>query len=134
MLVRDHHPPTRPRRETAYVILIVDDEEAVRRLVAAVLATHGYAVLEAGHGLEGLTLLRRHAPDLVLLDLHMPVMDGREFRAAQKALEDRRLAAIPVLVFSSEPTALDHELEAAGAIAKPFEPQELLAAVQQTLG
>ena len=133
--MRDRDQPsssTAPRRATAHVILIVDDEPTVRGLVSTLLSDDGYVVCEAAHGEEGLEQLRRHVPDLVLLDLHMPVMDGRQFRAEQKAL-DSHLAAIPVLLFSGVRETLAQELEAAGAVAKPFTPEELLSVVRQTL-
>ncbi len=117
------------------VVLIVDDQTDVRRVVAALLKCNGYDVLEASHGLEGLAQLRQHSPDLVVLDLDMPVMDGWQFRAEQQRLADGHLAAIPVLLFTAGDPAHGPvaALKAVGLIEKPFDPDRLLAAVEHAL-
>ena len=96
-------PKTRPRagqgpnRLTA-LVLVVDDHTDLREFAARVLASSGYDVIEAFDGRDAISSLCRHAPDLVVLDLNMPGMDGWQFRAEQEALPDGHLAAIPVLL------------------------------------
>ena len=76
-------------------VLIVDDDEAVRRLLELLLKTSGYDTVTATNGVEGLEQMHRQLPCVVLLDMNMPVMDGFEFRRQQ--LADPHLAAVPVL-------------------------------------
>jgi CheY-like chemotaxis protein len=119
----------------AALVLVVDDETNLRRLTASLLSCHGYEVVEACHGQEGLAQLREHSPDLVILDLNMPVMDGWQFRAEQLRLPDGRLTAIPVLLVTGEEGSDDQftKLQAAGLLKKPFDPDQLLDAIQTAL-
>ena len=87
------------------LIMVVDDDPALRRMLALLLTSQGYAVLLAQDGQEGLDLLRQQSPDLVVLDLNMPVVDGVAFRSAQQRLADKRLAATPVVVLTAEEVA-----------------------------
>jgi len=79
--------------------------------------------------------LCEHVPDLVLLDLNMPVMDGWEFRAEQQQLLNSQLASIPVVLVTAAPDARDHAatLKAVGVVEKPFAPKQLLEAVKLAL-
>jgi CheY-like chemotaxis protein len=125
-------PP--PRKGTA-VVLIVDDEPDLRQLTANLLISHGFDVVVAAHGREALERLSEHRPDLVLLDLNMPVMDGWQFLAAQACLVDTHLVNIPVLILTGAEGASEHAatLNAAGLIEKPFDPDRLLDAVRTAL-
>jgi CheY-like chemotaxis protein len=125
-------PPPRRRRA---VILVVEDEPDLRQLTADLLVSHGFDVLSARHGREALERLCEHRPDLVLLDLNMPVMDGWQFRAAQARLEQSHLVNIPVLLLTGADAAPQHAatLNAVGVIAKPFHPDHLLDAVRTAL-
>jgi CheY-like chemotaxis protein len=125
-------PPPRTRRA---VVLVVDDEPDLRQLTATLLISHGFDVVIARHGREALERLGEHCPDLVLLDLNMPVMDGWEFRMEQRRLVAPALVNIPVLILTSAENADLHaaRLEAVGAIEKPFDPDELLDAVRMAL-
>ena len=125
-------PP--PRRRSA-VVLIVDDEPDLRQLTADLLIGHGFDVVIAKHGREALERLGEHRPDLVLLDLNMPVMDGWQFRAAQARLVEFHLADIPVLILTGADGAPQHAatLHAVGLIEKPFDPDQLLDAVRTAL-
>ncbi len=113
-------------------ILVVDDEADVRGLLREILERAGYRVLEAGDGQEGLRTLYADRPDLVILDVSMPVLDGWETLA-----RIRDLSEVPVIML----TARGEELQrvrglAAGAddyITKPFGRQELVARVQALL-
>jgi len=116
-------------------VLVVDDEPNLRQLAADVLIGHGYDVVMAQHGVEALARLCEHRPDLVLLDLNMPVMDGWQFRAAQERLVETHLVNIPVLILTGADRATEHAatLRAAGLIEKPFHPDRLLSAVRTAL-
>ncbi len=128
-------PARRPPQSGSAVVLVVDDESDLRRLVAALLSGHGYDVVLAQHGREALGRLCEHCPDLVLLDLNMPVMDGWQFRAEQRRLVEPHLVNIPVLIFTGADGADQHAatLDAVGAIEKPFDPDRLLNAVRTAL-
>ncbi|HET7042033.1 MAG TPA: response regulator, partial [Gemmatimonadales bacterium] len=87
-------------------VLVIDDDAHTRQLYAALLGAEGYQVISAGDGLGALTAMQADPPDLVLLDLMMPVMDGGSFLAALR--NDARFRGIPVAVL----TALDTDSEA----------------------
>ena len=125
----------RPPNRVAALVLVVDDDTDLRRLTADVLSCNGYDVVQASHGQEALTRLCEHSPDLVILDLNMPVMDGWQFRAEQLRLSDGQLTAIPVLLVTGEDRADDQvaTLRAVGLIKKPFNADELLNAIQSAL-
>jgi two-component system cell cycle sensor histidine kinase/response regulator CckA len=121
-------PPGDPRSET---ILLVEDEPAVRRLVAASLERAGYHVLEARDGAEGLALFDTHADavDLLITDLRMPEMDGQSL---VRELRDRA-PALRVLCVSGYPgSAIDLTLTE-HFLAKPFSKYELLLTVRKVL-
>ena len=121
--------------EPAPLVLLVDDQDEVRQLTARVLKVNGYDVIEALDGGDALSSLCRYAPDLVILDLNMPSVNGWQFRAEQQRLADERLAAIPVLLMTGEEDAAEHaeKLRAVGLVKKPFEVTQLLKAVQRAL-
>jgi len=106
--------------------LIIDDELQIRRLLRACLEGNGYRVLEAGSGQEGITQVAQHPPDLVLLDLGLPDMDGV---AVLKRI--REWSQVPVVVLSvrdreeDKVSALDNGAD--DYITKPFSSAELLA-------
>ena len=119
----------------AALVLVVDDHTDLRKFTANVLAINGYDVIEAGDGQDALASLRQHAPDLVILDLNMPVMDGWQFLAEQQRLPGGHLPAIPVLLVTGTDRA-DKEalkLKAVGLVKKPFDPDELVTAVEKAL-
>ncbi|HVY44724.1 MAG TPA: response regulator [Minicystis sp.] len=80
-------------------VLVVDDDDDIRDSLADVLVDEGFDVLTAPHGLAALAVARNARPDLIVLDVMMPVMDGYEFRANQ--LTDVAIAAIPVVVITA---------------------------------
>jgi CheY-like chemotaxis protein len=127
--------PRPPPKRASAVVLVVDDESDLRQLVAELLLGHGYDVVLAQHGREALERLCECCPDLVLLDLNMPVMDGWQFRAEQRCLVEPRLVNIPVLILTGADGANQHAatLDAVGAIEKPFDPDRLLNAVRTAL-
>jgi DNA-binding response OmpR family regulator len=80
-------------------ILIVDDDPDIKDLLTALLESEGFQTRSASNGLEALEAIRSHAPDMILLDLMMPVMDGWQFRAEQK--RESAISEIPVVVLSA---------------------------------
>jgi CheY-like chemotaxis protein len=99
-------------------VLVIEDDPDIRTAISEALACAGYEAIEAGDGLEGLGAARRSAPDLILLDLMMPRMDGRSFRAAQ--LADPQLAHIPVAIVSAALPQEVHDVDAVAHLHKPF--------------
>lgn len=104
------------------VVLIVDDNEKNRKLAATVLSAAGFQTLEAGTGAEGVALANERVPDVILMDLRLPDMDGTE--AARTLREEERTSRIPVVAMSALPLeGSDDWLEAAGfagSIEKPI--------------
>lgn len=129
---------TVPRKATTAAdgarILVVDDDADLRRSLAEVLEEEGYEVSCANNGEEALKALAGVAPNAILLDLTMPVMDGWTFRDVQR--NDPRLAGIPTVVISaaySDPHALEG-LGAEAFLAKPFEVSRLTETLQRICG
>src|SRR5262245_38574461 len=107
------------------VILIVEDEPDIRDFMQFLLSASGYETMTAGNGYEALRLMRERKPDLVLLDLMMPVMDGFDFRAQQ--LRDPDIAAVPVLCLTAmfDPAYVTERL-AVPCLNKPVSVDRLL--------
>jgi CheY-like chemotaxis protein len=116
-------------------ILVIDDDPDHRKMVRALLETASFEVGEAGDGVDGLVQVQAFNPDLILLDLTMPGLDGHAVCRTLKAEPATR--AIPVIVFTGSPDPRLHShVYAAGAAAcltKPFRPAALLALVRTTL-
>jgi two-component system cell cycle response regulator DivK len=112
-------------------VLIVEDTEDNRRIVRDLLASVGIELSEAGDGAEGLRRAALDRPDLILMDLQLPEMDGYEVTRRLKA--DPALGAIPVVAITSYALSGDEEkARAAGCdayVAKPFSPRQLLAVI-----
>ncbi|HET7034486.1 MAG TPA: response regulator [Thermomicrobiaceae bacterium] len=114
-------------------VLVVDDDAAIRGLLGEVLRDEGYEVLEAADGAEGVALVRARRPDLVIMDLRMPLMNGIEAIKALRA--DPALAGLAILAMSAG-TVLRAEatqLPVNGLIDKPFDLDALLAHVALSL-
>lgn len=113
-------------------ILIVDDEKKIVRLVKAYLEKDGYDTLEAYDGATALELWRREAPDLIVLDILMPEVDGLEFLQ-----EVRRTSMVPVIMLSARSQEMDKlvglEMGADDYVVKPFSPRELVARIRAVL-
>lgn len=112
-------------------VLVVEDDNATRQLLATCLQMEGFCVATATNGAEGLEQMRQHPPCLILLDLMMPIMSGEQFRDAQ--LKDPALAKIPVVCISAVYNARERaeRLEAAAVIGKPFDITQVLDLVRQ---
>jgi excisionase family DNA binding protein len=117
------------------VVLIVDDDERVREYVRVNLEMEGYSVREAGSAEEGLEVLEEVSPDLVLLDVMMPEVDGWEM--LRRVRERHGIDAIPVIMFSGKvDEGVAGEAAARGAqgfLGKPFDPQQLIEHAKQLL-
>jgi CheY-like chemotaxis protein len=113
-------------------VLVVDDDASIRGFLAEALSDEGYHVETAGNGQEALTILGGWRPDVILLDLMMPVMDGWEFRSAQRQLPG--LADVPVIVLSAtrDLPSKAEQLQPAWLFSKPFDLDELLATIEVT--
>ena len=115
-------------------VLVVEDDTAVGQVVADLLADEGYQVRWATDGQAALAVLEGWRPDVIVLDLTMPVMDGRAFRAAQQRLA-KEVARVPVVVLSGlrQAHATAEELGAAAALTKPFDLDELVTTIERVL-
>jgi DNA-binding response OmpR family regulator len=118
-----------------YKVLIVEDEPEILSLVKDTLAADKYEFLEALDGEQGLALARRSAPDLVLLDILMPKLNGYEVCRQLKA--DDQTRQIPILMMTAYGQKKEIEegfrVKADGYIVKPFEPEKLREQVQRQL-
>jgi excisionase family DNA binding protein len=127
---------TASRARPAPLVLIVDDDPRIREFVRVNLEMDGFAVREAGSADEGLAALEDEPPDLILLDVMMPKVDGWEM--LQRVRERHGVDSIQVIMFSGQ---LEHDgsdqAEAGGAqafLGKPFNPQDLVARAKDLLG
>ena len=118
-------------------VVCIEDEPEMIDLVRLILGRKGFNVIGANGGIEGLETVRRLRPDLILLDLMMPDMDGWEVYQQIKA--DPALREIPVVVVTAKAQSIDkvlglHIAKVDDYITKPFGPQELLESVEKILG
>ena len=118
-------------------ILCIEDEPEMIDLIRLILGRRGFNVIGAAGGKEGLEKVRQEPPDLILLDLMMPDMDGWEVYQQIKA--DDKTKGIPVIVVTAKAQSIDkvlglHIAKVDDYIAKPFSPQELLASVDKVFG
>lgn len=121
------------KQRTAPRVLVVDDDPDILEALSEILEGEGFAIRQARNGQEALQSLASDAPNLILLDLMMPVMDGWEF--AERLHRRSDWAKIPVIVLSADRNvgSKARDLGALGYLAKPFELSELLALVQSSL-
>ena len=118
-------------------ILCIEDEPEMIDLIRLILGRRGFEVVGASGGEEGLEKMRQDPPDLVLLDLMMPDLDGWEVYQQMKA--DEKTKSIPVIVVTAKAQSIDkvlglHIAKVDDYIAKPFSPQELLNSVERVFG
>jgi two-component system, cell cycle response regulator DivK len=116
-------------------ILVVEDTEDNRQIIGDLLTSVGYELVEAADGVEGLAVAQSHRPDLILMDIQLPVMDGYE--ATRRIRTIPELAGVPIIAVTSYALSGDEaKARAAGCdgyIAKPFSPRELLAKIREFL-
>ena len=118
-------------------ILCIEDEPDMIDLIRLILNRHGFDVQGADGGKEGLEKVKKNPPDLVLLDLMMPDVDGWEVYQQIKA--DEKTKHIPVIIVTAKAQSVDkvlglHVAKVDDYISKPFSPQALLESVQKVLG
>src|ERR1700693_783112 len=116
-------------------ILIVEDQEDNRTIIRDVLRTAGYELIEAVNGEDGVKLAQSERPDLILMDIQLPVIDGYE--ATRRIKGNAELKSIPIIAVTSYALSGDEaNARAAGCdgyVSKPFSPRELLAKVREYL-
>ncbi|MFH1524206.1 MAG: response regulator [Chloroflexota bacterium] len=123
---------TKPKK----LILCIEDEQEMIDLIRLILSRHGFEVRGATGGKEGLEIIRKDHPDLILLDLMMPEMDGWEVYQQMKA--DETIKNIPVIIVTAKAQSIDkvlglHIAKVDDYISKPFSPQELLSSIEKVL-
>ena len=116
-------------------ILVVEDHEDNRQILRDLLASAGYEMIEAGNGQDGVAAAAAEHPDLILMDIQLPILDGYE--ATRQIKADPDLSAIPIIVVTSYALSGDEEkARAAGCdayVAKPYSPRQLLARIRNFL-
>jgi excisionase family DNA binding protein len=127
--------PSGTPSDTGPLVLIVDDDARLREYVRVNLEAEGYVVREAGSADEGLAALGEQSPDLILLDVMMPQVDGWEM--LRRIQEHTGVGAIPVIMFSGKVDERSAEEAASrgaqGFIGKPFDPRSLIESTKQLL-
>jgi two-component system response regulator VicR len=122
--------------DTTKRLVYIEDEQEMIDLVRLILGRRGFEVIGANGGREGLDLVRQELPELVLLDLMMPDMDGWDVYQQMKAEENTR--EIPVIVVTAKAQSIDkvlglHIAKVDDYISKPFSPQELVDSVEKVM-
>ena len=116
-------------------ILIVDDEPELVSVLEEALMEKGYRVLKALDGLTALEMARKECPDLLILDLMLPKMDG--FKVCALLKQDLRYHRIPIILFSAraqeEDVKLGEEMGANAYVSKPFDPEALFSKIHQLM-
>jgi len=117
-------------------ILVVEDQEDLRGVLRDLLAGSGYAVIEAADGQAGVAKAKSERPDLILMDIQLPVVDGYE--ATRQIKADPSLARTPIIAVSSFAMKGDEEKARSSGcyhyVTKPYSPLQLLRIVRSTLG
>ncbi|HEV3233444.1 MAG TPA: response regulator transcription factor [Candidatus Dormibacteraeota bacterium] len=116
-------------------VLVVEDEAALAKVLKLRLEMEGFEVRAAGDGQEAMEMIAQERPDIVVCDLMMPVMDGKQVTRAIKS--DKKLKSIPVLILSAlkRQQEMDElaKLGADGFAAKPFDSKELTARIRELI-
>lgn len=117
-------------------ILVVDDEQDIVKMVGLRLKANGYEVLSANDGQQGLETAQKEKPDLIILDVMMPKMDG--YKVCGLLKKDSRFAKTPIIMFTAKAQDKDkdlgREVGANAYLTKPFDPPALIAKVKELLG
>ncbi|MCZ6627243.1 MAG: response regulator [SAR324 cluster bacterium] len=116
-------------------ILVVEDQEDNRRILRDLLTSQGYEIIEAVTGMEGIKLARERRPDLILMDIQLPDLEGYEVARQIKSIDE--LKDIPIIAVTSYALSGDdvkaYEAGCSDYVSKPFSPRALLVKVQQHL-
>jgi len=122
--------------DQAKTVLLVEDNEDNRTVYRTILEHFGYAVVEARNGEDGIRAAREGRPDLILMDISIPIIDGWEATKILKAGADTR--EIPIIALTAHALATDRskaeEVGCDGYLAKPCEPRRVVAEVERFLG
>lgn len=117
-------------------ILLVEDDAESRKIFRLILEHHGYSVLEARDGADGIRLAREEGPDLILMDLSIPLIDGLE--ATRRLKQDAATRSIPVVALTAHVMAEDREQSrragCVGHLAKPVDPRQVVDEVRRIVG
>ena len=117
-------------------VLVVEDTEDNRQIIRDLLTSAGYEMIEAVNGEQGVAMAAEHRPDLILMDIQLPVLDGYE--ATRRIKTNPALRHIPIIAVTSYALSGDEEkTREAGCdayVAKPFSPRLLLAKVREFIG
>ena len=116
-------------------ILVVEDQEDNRQIVRDLLTANDYEMTEAENGEEALAAVAKNRPDLILMDIQLPVMDGYE--ATRRIKADPALSSIPIIAVTSYALSGDEEKARAAGwndfVPKPYSPRQLLAKIREFL-
>ena len=122
--------------DTAKTVLLVEDNEDNRTVYRTILEHFGYGVVEARNGEDGVKMARERRPDLILMDISIPVIDGWEATKILKTGEDTK--DIPIIALTAHALATDRakaeEVGCDGYLAKPCEPRRVVAEVERFIG
>ncbi len=120
----------------AKLVLVAEDDETTLRLVGQVIQRGGYRAALAQDGVKAVSLLKRARPDLIILDLKMPKMDGFQLLELLKKYESAATIPVVVLTGSSSPLDIDKalSLDVDDYLMKPISPRKLLGKIQELLG
>ena len=123
-------PPVKKR------LLVVDDEPAIVSVIKTAMELEGFEVLVAHDGLEGLEKAQRELPDLIVLDIWMPKLDG--FEVLRQLKEDDKTRGVPVIILTAYPSDYGAlaalKAEADQYLTKPFHPEKMVGLVRRLLG
>jgi two-component system cell cycle response regulator DivK len=116
-------------------ILVIEDTEDNRQIIRDLMTSAGYELIEAVDGVEGVAAAEREKPDLILMDIQLPGIDGYEATRRIRAMPD--MAKVPIIAVTSYALSGDEaktrEAGCDGYVAKPFSPRQLLAKVREFL-
>jgi two-component system cell cycle response regulator DivK len=116
-------------------ILVIEDQEDNRRILRDLLSSVGYQLIEAENGEDGVAAAAADRPDLILMDIQLPLLDGYE--ATRRIKAQPALSAIPIIAVTSYALSGDEDKARAagceGYVTKPFSPRELLAKIREYL-
>jgi len=138
MKVREQTPQksTGTQEDSRLVVMVVDDSITVRKVTSRLLERSGYKVMTAKDGVDAMGLLRESVPDMMLLDIEMPRMDG--FELATHMRNDERLKHVPIIMITSRTgdKHRDHAFEIGvnDYLGKPYQESELLTSINNIIG
>ena len=117
-------------------ILLADDEEDIKVIVQLYLENNGYEVITAFDGLDAVEKTKEMKPDLILMDIMMPIIDGVEVTRQLKSLEETKDIPVVMLTAAAQSAMVERAIKAGAAdyISKPFDPEHLKSVIEEILG